>query len=99
VTVWPYPTGASKWKPIEHRLLSKISKTWAGCPLRTFVIAAQSIRETKTRTGLQVRAHLIRKKYATSKKISDDRMATLNIVYHTVCPQWNYTVDPRGNCS
>src|SRR5919205_460447 len=32
VTVCHYPTGASKWNPIEHRLCSEISKSWAGCP-------------------------------------------------------------------
>jgi Rhodopirellula transposase DDE domain len=33
VTVCHYPTGASKWNPIEHRLFSEISKHWAGQPL------------------------------------------------------------------
>ena len=37
VTVCHYPTGTSKWNPIEHRGFSEISKTWAGCPLRSFV--------------------------------------------------------------
>jgi hypothetical protein len=96
VTVCHYPTGTSKWNPIEHRLFSEISKTWAGCPLRTFAMAAHYIRETKTQTGLVVSAHQVRKKYATGEKISDNMMATLNIVYHTVCPQWNYTIYPRG---
>jgi len=95
VTVCHYPTGASKWNPIEHRLFSEISKTWAGCPLRTFPMAAQYIRDTTTQTGLTVRAHLVRKKYATGEKISDDMMATLNITYHAICPQWNYTIYPR----
>ena len=95
VTVCHYPTGASKWNPIEHRLFSEISKTWAGCPLRTFALAAQYIRETKTQPGLAVRAHVIRKKYLTGENISSERMATLNITYHSVCPQWNYTIYPR----
>jgi hypothetical protein len=30
VTVCHYPSGASKWNPIEHRLFSEISKHWAG---------------------------------------------------------------------
>jgi hypothetical protein len=30
VTIAHYPTGASKWNPIEHRLFSEISKNW-GC--------------------------------------------------------------------
>lgn len=96
VTVCHYPTGASKWNPIEHRLFSEISKTWAGCPLRTFTLAAHYIRETKTQTGLVVSAHHVRKKYITGEKISDEQMATLNIVYHEICPQWNYTIYPRG---
>ncbi len=36
VTVCHYPTGASKWNPIEHRLFGPISMNWAGKPLETF---------------------------------------------------------------
>jgi hypothetical protein len=36
VTVCHYPSGCSKWNPIEHRLFSYISLNWAGKPLRTF---------------------------------------------------------------
>lgn len=96
VTVCHYPTGASKWNPVEHRLFSEISKTWAGCPLRTFTLAAHYIRETKTQTGLVVSAHHVRKKYVTGEKISDQQMATLNIVHHEICPQWNYTIYPHA---
>ena len=32
VTVCHYPSGASKWNPIDHRLFSEISKNWAGHP-------------------------------------------------------------------
>jgi len=38
VTVCHYPTGASKWNPIEHRLFSQISRTWAGTPLTSYNI-------------------------------------------------------------
>jgi Rhodopirellula transposase DDE domain len=30
VTACHFPTGCSKWKPIEHRLFSFISTNWAG---------------------------------------------------------------------
>ena len=36
VTVCHYPTGASKWNPIEHRLFSEISKNWAAKPLDSY---------------------------------------------------------------
>jgi hypothetical protein len=70
ITVCHYPTGTSKWNPIEHRLFSEISKTWAGCPPRTFDIVAQYIRDTKTETGLAVNAHLINSQYATQARKS-----------------------------
>ncbi len=95
VTVCHYPTGASKWNPVEHRLFSEISKTWAGCPLRSFELVVQYIRATRTATGLSVEAHRVPTVYATGVKIPDAVMATLNIQAHAVCPQWNYTIHPR----
>ena len=95
VTVCHYPTGTSKWNPIEHRLFSEISKTWAGCPLYSFEVAAEYIRNTKTNTGLAVCVHHNKKEYATGEKITDEQLASLNIVRHQVCPQWNYTIYPR----
>jgi len=95
VTVCHYPTGTSKWNPIEHRLFSEISKTWAGCPLRTFDLALGYIHDTKTETGLKVQAHLVTNKYATGAKVSKAVMASLNLKRHEVCPQWNYTISPR----
>lgn len=95
ITVCHYPTGASKWNPIEHRLFSEISKTWAGCPLRSFDLVLHYIRDTKTETGLTVQAHLVTKTYETGVKVPDEEMDALNIEYHDVCPQWNYTIRPR----
>ena len=96
VTVCHYPTGASKWNPIEHRLFSEISKTWAGCPLRSYDLMLNYIRDTKTQTGLIVQAHLVTKTYETGVKVPDEEMDALNIKFHAVCPQWNYTIYPRS---
>ena len=95
ITVCHYPTGCSKWNPIEHRLFSEVSKTWAGCPLRSWEWILQYISETKTETGLTVRAVLVTQKYETGIKVSDAVMAGLNLEYHDICPQWNYTIRPR----
>ncbi len=38
VTVSHYPTGASKWNPVEHRMFSEISKNWSGHPLRALTL-------------------------------------------------------------
>lgn len=97
ITVSHYPTGASKWNPIEHRLFSEISKTWAGCPLRSFDDVLHYIRDTNTQTDLTVQAHLVTETYETGVKVPDEEMDALNIQFHDVCPQWNYTIRPRSN--
>jgi hypothetical protein len=95
ITVCHYPTGASKWNPIEHRLFSEISKTWAGCPLRSFDTILHYIRDTKTQTGLTVQAHLVTETFAKGVTVPDQEMDALNIQFHDGCPQWNYTIRPR----
>jgi hypothetical protein len=99
ITVCHYPTGASKWNPIEHRLFSEISKTWAGCPLHSFDAILDYIRDTKTQTGLTVQAHLVTETYQRGVKVPDREMDALNIRFHDVCPQWNYTIHPRLHLS
>jgi hypothetical protein len=97
VTMCHYPTGTSKWNPIEHRLFSEISKTWAGCPLRSFDDVLCYIRDTETQTGLTVQAHLVTETYEKGVKVPDREMDALTIESHDVCPQWNYTIHPRSN--
>jgi DDE family transposase len=95
VTVCPYPTGCSKWHPIEHRLLSQMSINWAGKPLRTFETMLGLIRGTTTQSGLKVVAHMLEGVFEKGKKVTDAVMKTLNMTRHETCPQWNYTIHPR----
>lgn len=95
VTVCHYPTGASKWNPIEHRLFGPISTNWAGKPLRTFEVMLAYIRGTTTQTGLQVSAFLVEKVYAKGLKVVKEVMESLNLQRHGTCPDWNYTIRPR----
>ena len=95
ITVCHYPTGCSKWHPIEHRLFSQISRNWVGQPLRTVETMLGWIRGTTTRTGLRVWAHLLEGLFEIGKKVSDAVMKTLNVTRHGICPQWNYTIYPR----
>lgn len=95
VTVCHYPTGCSKWNPIEHRLFSHISLNWAGKPLRTWEVLLGYLRGTTTTTGLQVDAFRLEGLYETGQRVSDVAMEALNMTRHTVCPTWNYTIRPR----
>jgi len=95
VMVCHYPTGASKWNPIEHRLFSYISLNWAGKPLRSLETMLGYIRDTTTETGLKVKAFLVEREYKKRIKVSDKEMRALNITRRRVCPSWNYQIKPR----
>ncbi|HEX7975369.1 MAG TPA: ISAzo13 family transposase [Anaerolineales bacterium] len=95
VTVCHYPTGASKWNPVEHRLFSEISKHWAGQPLKDYPTIVRLIGETHTQTGLHVNCALSTRYYPTKVQISAEQMAHLDLLKHTTLPQWNYTLFPR----
>ena len=96
VTVCHYPTGASKWNPIEHRLFASISINWAGKPLRTFETMLALIGGTTTQTGLQVSAFRVEQTYQRGIKVPEDVMQSLNLERHATCPNWNYTLRPRA---
>ena len=96
VTVCHYPTGCSKWNPVEHRLFGPISLNWAGHPLRTWETMLAYLRGTTSTTGLSVTAALRAAVYAKGRTVSDADMAQRNLESHAVCPQWNYTLRPRS---
>ena len=95
VTVCHYPPGTSKWNKIEHRMFSFISMNWRGQPLINFETVVNMISATKTKSGLKIKAFLDKKYYKTGIKISDEEMGRLNIKFHNLHPQWNYTIIPR----
>ncbi len=97
VTVCHYPTGASKWNPIEHRLFSEISKHWAGQPLDSYETILRLIGETTTQTGLRVKSRLVPIHFEVGQKVSAEEMSQLQLVKHKILPEWNYTLYPREN--
>lgn len=94
VTVFHYPSGTSKWNPVEHRFFSEISKNWAGRPLDSYNTILNYIQTTETSTGLKVKAYLDTKTYEKGLKISDEQMSEIRIRRYVTLPQWNYTIRP-----
>lgn len=94
LTVAHYPTGASKWNPIEHRLFSEISKNWAGEPLDSYQKILRFIRSTRTQTGLAVTAHLDRRHYQTGVEPTPEQLRGLRLQPGEAIPKWNYTISP-----
>lgn len=95
ITVTHYPTGASKWNPVEHRLFSPVSGNWAGQPLISYETVLKFIRTTRTETGLRCRARLDTTEYATGLKVTKEQKAQINLQRHRTLPKYNYTIRPR----
>ena len=92
VTVCHYPTGASKWNPVEHRLFGPISVNWAGEPLSSLRTMLALMRGT---SGTKTTASLDRRSYLTGQKVTPQQMASVRVLPHRTCPQWNYTILPH----
>ena len=97
IRVMHYPTSASKWNLIEHRLFSYISSNWAGQPLVSYETVLKFIRTTRTAQGLRCKACLDTTDYATGLKVSPEQKANINMISHQVLPKWNYTISPHAS--
>ncbi len=95
ITVTHYPTGASKWNPIEHRCFNLISGNWAGQPLDSYETMLKFIRSTRSTTGFSCRARLDTREYPMGITISKHQSQAWRIDGHALFPHWNYTVKPR----
>jgi Rhodopirellula transposase DDE domain len=99
IRVSHFPPGTSKWNKIEHRLFSYITLNWRGRPLRTFETVVQLIGNTRTTTGLRVRAKLDKRKYPTGVTIPKAVMKKLSLHTHEFHGDWNYALWPRAKAS
>jgi hypothetical protein len=95
ITITHYPTSASKWNLIEHRLFNHISSNWAGQPLVSYETVLKFIRTTQTENGLRCLAFMDITDYPTGLTVTPEQKASLNLVRHRVLPKWNYTIKPR----
>ena len=95
VHVRHFPPATSKWNKIEHRMFSHITENWRGRPLVSHEVIINLIANTKTRTGLRIRAELDSGKYPTGIKITDAEFNALNLKQAEFHGDWNYAILPR----
>jgi hypothetical protein len=96
ITVTHYPTGASKWNPIEHQLFGPISANWAGEPLVSYETILKYIRTTRTETVLHCYARLDKKEYPVEHRVAPEDKAGVRLKRKRIRPQLNYTIYPHG---
>ncbi len=95
ITVTHYPTSASKWNPVEHRLFSPISSNWAGQPLFSFETVLKFIQTTRTETGLRCQARFDPYEYATGLKVTQAQKALVHFGRRRILPKYNYSILPH----
>ena len=94
IRVAHYPSYASKWNPIEHRLFCHITRSMQGVILKSYDLVKELIETTSTGTGLTVTANIIKKVYHTGRKYADSFKETMRIIFDEKLGKWNYRAVP-----
>ena len=75
-------------------MFSYISKNWREKPLLTTETVVNLIANTRTETGLKIRAALDYNNYNKGIKISTEEMEKINLLTDEFHPEWNYQIIP-----
>ena len=103
IVVAHYPTGGSKWNPVEHRLFAPISINWAAKPLVDYATVCGFIRGTTLGSGARCRVRLDRRRWLTAKEGKEqaphriEPPAPGSVRASRVLPEWNYTIVPPAS--
>ena len=89
-----YPSYASKWNPIEHRLFCHITRALKGVIFTSHELVKDLIETTTTKTGLTVTANIIKSVYQTGRKVAANFKETMRIVFDEELGKWNYRAVP-----
>lgn len=89
------PPGTSKWNKIEHRMFSYISMNWRGKPLVSHEVIINLIANTRTKTGLIIKAGLDQNIYPIGIKVEKETFNAINITPNAFHGEWNYTISPH----
>jgi hypothetical protein len=89
-----YPSYASKWNPIEHRLFCHITRALQGVIFKSHELVKELIETTTTKTGLTVTANIIKTVYQTGRKVAANFKETMRIVFDEDLGKWNYRAIP-----
>lgn len=95
IQVCHFPPGTSKWNKIEHRLFCHLTQNWRGRPITSLQVLINLIKNTTTKQGLEVQAHLDESRYEIGIKVTDKDFDSIAIDRHSFRGEWNYIIKPR----
>lgn len=95
IRVAHYPPYCSKWNYIEHRVFPHLTRALQGVIFDSHETFKQLAETTKTKQGLRLRAHIIKKEYLTGRKVSAQYKDISPVYYDEFLPDLNYTSRPK----
>lgn len=95
ISVCHVPPGTSKWNKIEQRMFCHITHNWRGRPLISRSVIVNFMGNTKTKTGLHIKAALDRNFYDIGLKVTDEQLAAVRIKRDTFHGEWHDTISPK----
>ena len=90
-----YPSYASKYNPIEHRLFCHITNACKGAIFSSIDVFKSLVDKASTSKGLKVFSTIKDKVYATARKVSEDFKQNMKIVFDDYLGKWNYKAVPK----
>lgn len=90
-----YPTGCSKYNPIEHRLFPHVTRVCQGMLLTSLEQVRELMRKAATMTGLRTFVRTICRTYQTGKKSLVAAADQLRLAFDEIIPEWNYIIFPK----
>lgn len=95
IRVAHFPSYCSKFNPIERRFFPHVARACQGMLFDTLDTVVRLMRNASTTTGLQTTVNVIRRLYATGRKVADDFKTTMTIRFDALLPKWNYVALPQ----
>lgn len=90
-----YPSYASKYNPIEHRLFCHITNACKGAIFSSIDVVKSLVDKASTSKGLKVFSTIKDKVYATARKVSEKFKQNMKIVFDGYLGKWNYKAVPK----
>jgi hypothetical protein len=91
-----YPPYTSKYNPIDHRLFPHVTRACQGAVFSSLAWVKHLMQQTNTQQGLTVIVQIIDKIYQIGRKVADDFMENMPIVFDDYLPHWNYRAIPNA---
>ena len=94
IRVAHYPSYCSKYNPIERRFFPHVGRACQGQLFDTLAHVVQMMRKAATATGLKSTVNVIRRSYATGRKVAKEFKQSLPLIFDSLLPRWNYRAVP-----